>query len=113
MNIHEYQAKRIFKSFGITVPNGLIAYTPSEALEAAKAVSGAGPWVVKAQIQAGSRDVGKFSDKRAGRTDFQYRHPFYTRSAYCLGVPGEVVLAYQFGLPAISSPSVITQFVHL
>lgn len=67
MNIHEYQAKRIFKSFGITVPNGLIAYTPSEALEAAKAVSGTGPWVVKAQIQAGSRDVGKFSDKRAGR----------------------------------------------
>ena len=67
MNIHEYQAKRIFKSFGITVPNGLIAYTPSEALEAAKTVSGAGPWVVKAQIQAGSRDVGKFSDKRAGR----------------------------------------------
>ena len=67
MNIHEYQAKRIFKSFGITVPNGLIAYTPSEALEATKAVSGAGPWVVKAQIQAGSRDVGKFSDKRAGR----------------------------------------------
>lgn len=67
MNIHEYQAKKIFKSFGITVPNGLIAYTPSEALEAAKAVSGAGPWVVKAQIQAGSRDVGKFSDKRAGR----------------------------------------------
>ena len=67
MNIHEYQAKRIFKSFGITVPNGLIAYTPSEALEAAKAVSGAGSWVVKAQIQAGSRDVGKFSDKRAGR----------------------------------------------
>lgn len=67
MNIHEYQAKKIFKSFGITVPNGLIAYTPSEALEAAKAVSDAGPWVVKAQIQAGSRDVGKFSDKRAGR----------------------------------------------
>ncbi len=67
MNIHEYQAKKIFKQFGINVPNGLVAYTPAEAKMAAETVSEFGPWVVKAQIQAGSRDVGKFSDKRAGR----------------------------------------------
>ncbi len=67
MNIHEYQAKKIFKQFGINVPNGLVAYTPTEAKLAAETVSEFGPWVVKAQIQAGSRDVGKFSDKRAGR----------------------------------------------
>lgn len=67
MNIHEYQAKKIFKQFGINVPCGLVAYTPAEAKVAAETVSEFGPWVVKAQIQAGSRDVGKFSDKRAGR----------------------------------------------
>ena len=67
MNIHEYQAKKIFKQFGINVPCGLVAYTPTEAKYAAETVSEFGPWVVKAQIQAGSRDVGKFSDKRAGR----------------------------------------------
>lgn len=67
MNIHEYQAKRIFKKFGIAVPNGIIAYTPNEALEAAKTVSEDGPWVVKAQIQSGARDLGKFTDKRAGK----------------------------------------------
>lgn len=67
MNIHEYQAKKIFKKAGINVPYGLVAYTPAEAKSAAEKISEFGPWVVKAQIQAGSRDVGKFSDKRAGR----------------------------------------------
>ena len=67
MNIHEYQAKSIFSKFGINVPNGFIAYTPKEAKEAAYKISEIGPWVVKAQIQAGARDEGKFSDKRAGK----------------------------------------------
>lgn len=67
MNIHEYQAKKIFKKFGINVPKGIIAYTPSEAKDAAIEISDNGPWVVKAQIQSGSRDMGKFHDKRAGR----------------------------------------------
>lgn len=67
MNIHEYQAKRIFKKFGINIPNGIIAYTPNEAKDVALQISETGPWVVKAQIHAGSRDDGKFSDKRAGR----------------------------------------------
>lgn len=67
MNIHEYQAKKIFKQFGIRVPNGLVAYTPNEAKDSAIKVSETGPWVVKAQIQAASRHIGKFSDKRAGR----------------------------------------------
>ncbi len=67
MDIYEYQAKKIFKNFGIDVPVGLIAYTPQEAKDAAAKISKKGPWVVKAQIKAGARDVGKFLDKRAGR----------------------------------------------
>lgn len=67
MNIHEYQAKKIFKQFGINVPKGLIAYTPLEAKDVAEKVSEFGPWVVKAQIQSSSRDAGRFSDKRAGK----------------------------------------------
>ncbi len=67
MNIHEYQAKKIFKQFGVRIPKGLIAYTPNEAKDAAVKISESGPWVVKAQIQAGSRHIGKFSDKRAGK----------------------------------------------
>ena len=36
MNIHEYQAKKIFKKAGINVPYGLVAYTPAEAKRAAE-----------------------------------------------------------------------------
>jgi len=67
MNVYEYQAKKIFKDFGVSVPRGLVAYTPHEAYTVATQVSEYGPWVVKAQIKAGSRDIGKFSDKRAGK----------------------------------------------
>ena len=67
MNIHEYQAKKIFKKFGLNIPYGIVAYTPREARLAAERISETGPWVVKAQIQAGSRDDGRFSDRRAGR----------------------------------------------
>lgn len=67
MNIYEYQAKKIFKDFGVAIPKGIVAYTPHEAKDAAEKISVSGPWIVKAQIQAGSRYLGKFTDKRAGR----------------------------------------------
>lgn len=54
MNIHEYQAKEILKSFGVTVPKGQLALTENEAVEAAKNLGG-DIWVVKAQIHAGGR----------------------------------------------------------
>ena len=46
MNIHEYQAKKIFEQYGIKIPKGKIAYTPAEAVEVAQEVSKKGPWVV-------------------------------------------------------------------
>ena len=67
MNIHEYQTKKLFKQYGLRIPCGVVAYTPNEAVIGAKKISEKGPWVVKAQIQAGSRDGGTFSDKRAGK----------------------------------------------
>jgi succinyl-CoA synthetase beta subunit len=61
MNIHEYQAKSLMKKYGVTVPQGAIAYTPAEAVEAAKklqADTGTKVWVVKSQIHAGGRGKG-------------------------------------------------------
>ncbi|MED5357428.1 MAG: ATP-grasp domain-containing protein, partial [Pseudomonadota bacterium] len=49
MNIHEYQAKSLLKKFGVAVPNGGVAYTPDEAIQAAKELPGP-VWVVKSQI---------------------------------------------------------------
>ncbi len=57
MNIHEYQAKVLLKEFGVQVPNGKVAWTEDEALEAAKELGG-DLWVVKAQIHAGGRGKG-------------------------------------------------------
>jgi succinyl-CoA synthetase beta subunit len=54
MNIHEYQAKAVLKSFGTTVLKGIIANTPAEAKKAAQTLGGP-IWVVKAQIHAGGR----------------------------------------------------------
>ncbi len=54
MNIHEYQGKQIMRDFGVSVPNGHVAYTVDEAVEAAKKL-GTDVTVVKAQIHAGGR----------------------------------------------------------
>lgn len=54
MNIHEYQGKEIMRDFGVSVPNGHVAYTVDEAVEAAQKL-GSDVTVVKAQIHAGGR----------------------------------------------------------
>lgn len=54
MNIHEYQAKEILASYGVSVPRGKVAFSPDEAVAAAKEL-GSAVTVVKAQIHAGGR----------------------------------------------------------
>jgi len=54
MNLHEYQAKDVFRSYGIAVPAGRVAASADEAVAAAQALGGA-LWVVKAQVHAGGR----------------------------------------------------------
>ena len=65
MNIHEYQAKAILKTFGAPVADGCPATTPQEAVDMAKRLGGA-VWVVKAQIHAGGRGKGRFKEPEAG-----------------------------------------------
>ena len=54
MNLHEYQSKELFTSYGIPVPKGAVAATGSEAAAAARKIGGS-KWVVKAQVHAGGR----------------------------------------------------------
>ena len=61
MNIHEYQAKELLAKFGIGVPTGYPALTVEEAVAAAEELPGP-LYVVKAQIHAGGRGKGKFSE---------------------------------------------------
>ena len=61
MNIHEYQAKELLATFGVPVPAGFAAMTVDEAVEAAGKLPGP-LYVVKAQIHAGGRGKGKFTE---------------------------------------------------
>jgi len=57
MKIHEYQAKEILRKFNVPVPQGKVAFSADEAVQAAKEIGGE-LWVVKAQIHAGGRGKG-------------------------------------------------------
>lgn len=64
MNIHEYQAKQVLKSFGAPVAEGVPVMKASEAEAAAKSLPGP-LYVVKSQIHAGGRGKGKFKELSA------------------------------------------------
>jgi succinyl-CoA synthetase beta subunit len=54
MNLHEYQAKEVFRGYGIPVPAGRVAASAEEAASVAQSLGGP-VWVVKAQVHAGGR----------------------------------------------------------
>ncbi|MGE0482817.1 MAG: ADP-forming succinate--CoA ligase subunit beta [Gammaproteobacteria bacterium] len=54
MNLHEYQAKRLFADYGIPVQDGDVARSAAEAVECARTLGG-DAWLVKAQVHAGGR----------------------------------------------------------
>ena len=61
MNIHEYQAKEILKSFNVKIQNGYVVSSPSEAFKSAKKMQKdlkSKIFVLKAQIHAGGRGKG-------------------------------------------------------
>ncbi len=65
MNIHEYQAKQLLKSYGAPVSDGRAVLRAEEAKSAAGELDGP-LWVVKAQIHAGGRGKGSFKEVEAG-----------------------------------------------
>lgn len=54
MNLHEYQAKQLFASYGLPIPRGEVAYNVEDALHVATQLS-TPRWVAKAQVHAGGR----------------------------------------------------------
>ncbi|WP_299028363.1 ADP-forming succinate--CoA ligase subunit beta [uncultured Sulfitobacter sp.] len=65
MNIHEYQAKALLRSYGAPVSDGRVVLKAEDAKSAAAELDGP-LWVVKAQIHAGGRGKGKFKEADAG-----------------------------------------------
>jgi len=87
MNVHEYQGKQILKKYGVVVPNGQVAVTPDEAVEAAKSLGG-DLWVVKAQIHAGGR--GKAGGVKLAKSLDEVR-------AHATELLGKVLVTHQTG----------------
>ncbi|ANB61606.1 ADP-forming succinate--CoA ligase subunit beta [Anoxybacteroides amylolyticum] len=87
MNIHEYQGKEILRSYGVAVPNGRVAFTVEEAVEAAKEL-GSTVCVVKAQIHAGGR--GKAGGVKVAKSLEEVR-------TYASELLGKVLVTHQTG----------------
>ncbi|KRE39828.1 ADP-forming succinate--CoA ligase subunit beta [Paenibacillus sp. Soil522] len=87
MNIHEYQGKAVLKQYGVVVPEGKVAFSVDEAVEAAKAL-GTPVVVVKAQIHAGGR--GKAGGVKVAKSIDEVR-------AYAGEILGKVLVTHQTG----------------
>jgi len=87
MNIHEYQGKEVLKQYGVAVPEGRVAFTVDEAVEAAKAL-GTQVVVVKAQIHAGGR--GKAGGVKVAKSLDEVRQ-------YASELLGKVLVTHQTG----------------
>ena len=87
MNIHEYQGKEVLKQYGVVVPNGKVAFTVDEAVEAAEAL-GTPVVVVKAQIHAGGR--GKAGGVKVAKGLDEVR-------TYASEILGKVLVTHQTG----------------
>lgn len=87
MNIHEYQGKEILKQYGVTVPEGKVAFTVDEAVEAAQQL-GTSVCVVKAQIHAGGR--GKAGGVKVAKSLDEVR-------TYANEILGKVLVTHQTG----------------
>ncbi len=87
MNIHEYQGKAVLKQYGVSVPEGKVAFSVDEAVEAAKEL-GTSVVVVKAQIHAGGR--GKAGGVKVAKNLEEVR-------AYASEILGKVLVTHQTG----------------
>ncbi|SFE39336.1 ADP-forming succinate--CoA ligase subunit beta [Alteribacillus iranensis] len=87
MNIHEYQGKEILRKYGVAVPNGKVAFSVDEAVEAAKEL-GSDVSVVKAQIHAGGR--GKAGGVKVAKNLDEVK-------AYAEEILGKTLVTHQTG----------------
>ena len=87
MNIHEYQGKQLLRQYGVAVSTGLVAFSPEEAVKAAKEL-GTDVVVVKAQIHAGGR--GKAGGVKIAKNLDEVR-------AYAKELLGKTLVTHQTG----------------
>ena len=83
MNLHEFQAKQVLRSYGVPVPVGIVAEPPELAVKAAEEIqqnTDSDRWAVKAQIHAGGRGKG------GGVKIAQSLHEVWEKSSQIIGM---------------------------
>ncbi len=96
MNIHEYQAKELLKSYGVAVLDGHVAWTPEEAIMAARRLPGP-VYVVKAQIHAGGRGAGRFKNAPDGKGGVRLAKSLDEVSEAAAAMLGQTLITKQTG----------------
>ncbi|MCF3948965.1 ADP-forming succinate--CoA ligase subunit beta [Acidiphilium sp. AL] len=96
MNIHEYQAKELLRSYGVSVLGGSVAWSGEEAAFAAGKLPGP-VYVVKSQIHAGGRGAGHFKDDPAGKGGVRLARSAAEVRAAAEAMLGHVLVTKQTG----------------
>jgi len=96
MNIHEYQAKALLRSYGAPVSDGRVVLRAEEAKTAAGALDGP-LWVVKAQIHAGGRGKGKFEGDPDGKGGVRLAKSVEEAEAEAKAMLGRTLITHQTG----------------
>lgn len=98
MNLHEYQAKDLFREYGIPTLPGAAGNSVTAARQAAAKIGGDRGWVVKAQVHAGGRGkaggvkLASTLDEVAARADAMLGKPLVTKQTDARGLPVNMVL---------------------
>lgn len=136
VNIHEYQAKKILKRYGISIPDGAVVTEPDAARAAAQRIGGEF-WAVKAQVHAGARGksggvkLARSPDEVANLAQSMLGSRLVTEQTGAAGIPVErvyveagyqvdrelffsvVIDSHSAQLTALASPQGGTEVEHL
>jgi succinyl-CoA synthetase beta subunit len=96
MNIHEYQAKQVLAKYGVAVLKGGVAYTADEAVQVAKDLGGP-VWVVKSQIHAGGRGMGRFKGDENGKGGVRVVKSIEEVGTNAEAMIGQILVTHQTG----------------
>ena len=97
MNIHEYQAKKILKNFGLPILKGKSYNKNLDTLDSDIKDLNGPPWVVKSQIHAGGRGAGHFKNSFNNKGGVQVIFDKDAVSSIAKSMMGNVLITKQTG----------------
>merc|ERR1719261_1836117 len=91
LNLHEYQAQKIFQDFGVSVPKNTPVFSVQEAVEKSGDFAG-DEVVVKSQVLAGGRGLGYFKENGAEVAEKMLGKTLITKQTGAEGKPNNTLM---------------------